>query len=126
MAANGQYFVSDLITDAHNLCYLDICLCQISQLFVQYYHKHLELLFWRARPDSPTYLQGCTIFFLHLNNVYNKIKISCCHLKLNPLATRWHTVDSTSPYSVKPFLGNTERKMLDFQALASKAAHPTV
>ena len=34
----------------------------------------LDLLFWTVRPDSPPYLQDCTMFFTKLSNVYSEIK----------------------------------------------------
>ena len=43
------------------------CLCSINT-------RQLELLLWRARPNSPTYLQDSTIFFIQLNNMNNEIK----------------------------------------------------
>ena len=32
--------------------------------------SHLKLLLWSARPNSPTYRQDCTIFYMQLNHVY--------------------------------------------------------
>ena len=39
---------------------------------------------------------------------------------LNSLATRWHTGDSISSYSLKHFEANIERKILPCEALLSK------
>ena len=85
--------------------------------------RQLELLLWKVRPNSQTYLQECTIFFIQLNNVYNEI--NKCNMVLppyvTPSTTRWHT----SSDSMKPFEANIERKMLECQALLSSAVVPT-
>ena len=56
------------------------CLCSIST-------RQLELLLQRAQPDSQTYLEDCTIFFIQLNYI-NELQLRCCHLMLTPFATR--------------------------------------
>ena len=38
--------------------------------------RKLELLLWRERPNSPAYLEDCTIFFIWLNNINNVLKLN--------------------------------------------------
>ena len=80
------------------------CLCGIST-------RQLELLLWRARSDSPTYSQVCTIFFIQLNNV-NKFKNNVLPPCVNYFVTVWHnTGNPTTSHSGKPFEANIERNM---------------
>ena len=98
---------ADGIQNALNIAKPPNCLCGIST-------RHLELLIWITRFDSPTYLQGCTTFFLKLNNEYNENKWNKVLLPfVTTSTTRWQT----SPDSLKPYKAYTERKMLDCQAL---------
>ena len=62
--------------------------------------RQMELLLWTPRPDNPTYLQDCTVFVIHLNNINKKM----LPIYANFLATRWHTTRSaTASYSMKPY-----------------------
>ena len=54
-------------------------------------------------PNSPTYLQDCTIFSTQLNNVQNEIKLGCWHHKLNSAATRWHNTGPLPPFQFQPY-----------------------
>ena len=70
------------------------CLCGMNT-------RQMELLPWTARPDSPTYLQDCTISFIQLNDV-NKLKNKVLPPHVNSLSTFWHTTGySTVSYSMK-------------------------
>ena len=80
--------------------------------------KQVELLPWRSGPDSLTYLQDCTIFFIQLTR--------CSHCMLNPPCHKVAHWDSTFCYSVKPFEANIDRMMFSCLALLSRARVPTV
>ena len=55
----------ETVENSHGKCFrmkFPSCLCGISA-------RQLELFLWKAKPDSPKYLQDCTLFFTQLNNV---------------------------------------------------------
>ena len=50
------------------------------------YYNKLEMLIWRPRPNSPTYLQDHTIYLIQLNNVHNEINKGAAILCSLPLS----------------------------------------
>ena len=88
------------------------CLCGIST-------RQLELLLWKTRPDSQTYPQDCSIFFIQLNNV-NKLKKGVPTLCEFPSHKVAHYKESHSLLFNETIWENIE-KMLGCQALLPRA-----
>ena len=88
--------------------------------------RNLELMLWKARPDSSIYPQDCTILFTQLNNVNFEIKNEVLSPYVKFPLTQEGTWDSIISYVRKSFEANIGDRMLGCQALLSTTVVPNV
>ena len=62
----------------------------ITELLLHYIKGNYSLSTGESYSPTAKHMQGCPIFFIQLNYVYNNKEIKCCHLMLNSPATKWH------------------------------------